>query len=233
MLCIGSSLEVYPVAQLPETTLADGGQIAIVTQGRTPFDRHAAVRMDGDVVDELEAVLAALELGYPGMRHRPRPERGLDPSERERDRLALGGRRAGRERRLRRRARRLALAAQLRRARSASAGAAGSAGELGERGVERDQHLQRGLARRGPGRGRAGPAAPAPRRRARRWRPLSSAASRAWAAGIRARGAGAGGIDQLARVGPQTVGDLLAGAVAERGRRARRGGRRRARAGRR
>ncbi len=63
MLCIGSSLEVYPVAGLPETTLAAGGQIAILTQGRTPFDRRAAVRMGGDVVDELEAVLAALGLG--------------------------------------------------------------------------------------------------------------------------------------------------------------------------
>jgi NAD-dependent deacetylase len=63
MLCIGSSLEVYPVAQLPETTLSNGGQIAIVTQSRTPLDRHAAVRMNGDVVDELGAVLAALGLG--------------------------------------------------------------------------------------------------------------------------------------------------------------------------
>jgi NAD-dependent deacetylase len=65
MLCIGSSLEVYPVAQLPETTLSSGGQIAIVTKSRTPFDRHAAVRLGGDVVDELEAVLAALELPIP------------------------------------------------------------------------------------------------------------------------------------------------------------------------
>jgi len=65
MMCIGSSLEVYPVAQLPETTLSNGGQIAIVTQGRTPMDRHAAVRMDGDVVDELGAVLAALGLAIP------------------------------------------------------------------------------------------------------------------------------------------------------------------------
>ena len=65
MLCIGSSLEVYPVAQLPETTLSGGGQIAILTQSRTPLDRHAAVRMNGDVVDELEAVLAALGLAIP------------------------------------------------------------------------------------------------------------------------------------------------------------------------
>lgn len=60
MLCVGSSLEVYPVAGLPEVTLAAGGKVAIVTQGPTPFDAVAAVRMRGDVVEELEAVAAAL-----------------------------------------------------------------------------------------------------------------------------------------------------------------------------
>jgi NAD-dependent deacetylase len=62
MLCIGSSLEVYPVAQLPAVTLAAGGQIAIITQSRTPLDARAAVRCDGDVVEELEAIVAALGL---------------------------------------------------------------------------------------------------------------------------------------------------------------------------
>lgn len=62
LLCIGSSLEVHPVAALPAMTLAAGGQIAIITQGRTPLDRHAAVRCDGDVIEELEAVLAELGL---------------------------------------------------------------------------------------------------------------------------------------------------------------------------
>ncbi len=62
MLCVGTSLEVYPVADLPATTLAAGGQIAIVTQSRTPFDSRAAVLLNGDVVDELEAVAAALGL---------------------------------------------------------------------------------------------------------------------------------------------------------------------------
>jgi NAD-dependent deacetylase len=73
MLCIGSSLEVYPVAGLPETTLAAGGQIAILTQGPTPLDRRAAVRMGGDVVDELEAVVAELGLSAtgPGPRREP------------------------------------------------------------------------------------------------------------------------------------------------------------------
>ena len=63
MLCIGSSLEVYPVAELPAMTLAAGGRIAILTQGQTPYDSRAAVRMGGDVVDELQAVLGALGLG--------------------------------------------------------------------------------------------------------------------------------------------------------------------------
>jgi NAD-dependent deacetylase len=60
MLCIGSSLEVYPAAGLPELTLAGGGSLAIVTKSATPYDRVAAVRLDGDVEKEMEAVLAAL-----------------------------------------------------------------------------------------------------------------------------------------------------------------------------
>jgi len=60
MLCVGSSLEVYPVAGLPSITLGRGGQIAVITQGPTPFDQDAAIRMDGDVVADLDTVLAAL-----------------------------------------------------------------------------------------------------------------------------------------------------------------------------
>ena len=60
MLCIGSSLEVYPVAGLPAITRGAGGKLALVTQGPTPYDGDAELKLDGDVVDELEAVLAAL-----------------------------------------------------------------------------------------------------------------------------------------------------------------------------
>jgi NAD-dependent deacetylase len=60
LLCVGSSLEVYPVAGLPAITLARGGRIAIVTQGPTPYDGDAAVRLDGDVAEELNAVVSAL-----------------------------------------------------------------------------------------------------------------------------------------------------------------------------
>ena len=60
MLCIGSSLEVYPVAGLPAVTMGRGGRIAVITKGPTPVDPDAAVRMDGDVVEDLGAVPTAL-----------------------------------------------------------------------------------------------------------------------------------------------------------------------------
>ena len=60
LLCVGSSLEVHPIAQLPGITKQNGGEVAIVTQGPTPWDRHAAVKLEGDVVDELQALVAAL-----------------------------------------------------------------------------------------------------------------------------------------------------------------------------
>ncbi len=60
LLCVGSSLEVWPVAGLPEATLAAGGALAIVTRGPTPYDDAAAVKLDGDVEEELEALVAAL-----------------------------------------------------------------------------------------------------------------------------------------------------------------------------
>ena len=60
MICVGSSLEVYPVAGLPAITHGGGGRLVLVTQGPTPYDGDAEVKLDGDVVTELRAVLAAL-----------------------------------------------------------------------------------------------------------------------------------------------------------------------------
>lgn len=60
MLCVGSSLIVHPVAGLPGITLAGGGRLAIVTKSGTPYDGDAALRLDGEVDEELAAVLAAL-----------------------------------------------------------------------------------------------------------------------------------------------------------------------------
>ncbi|HUA12108.1 MAG TPA: Sir2 family NAD-dependent protein deacetylase [Solirubrobacteraceae bacterium] len=65
MLCIGSSLEVHPVAALPRLTLEAGGRVAIVTAGATPYDREAALRLEGDVEQEMLALAAALALDVP------------------------------------------------------------------------------------------------------------------------------------------------------------------------
>jgi len=60
MLCVGSSLAVHPVAGLPRLTLESGGRLAIVTKGETPYDREAELKLEGEVDEELDALVAAL-----------------------------------------------------------------------------------------------------------------------------------------------------------------------------
>jgi NAD-dependent deacetylase len=60
LLCIGTSLEVHPVASLPMLTRAHGGRLAILTHGPTPLDGEASVRLRGDLVAELEGLVAEL-----------------------------------------------------------------------------------------------------------------------------------------------------------------------------
>ncbi len=62
LLCIGSSLEVHPVAGLPLLTVEHGGSVAIVTEGPTPLDQLATLRLGGDVERELLALVAALAI---------------------------------------------------------------------------------------------------------------------------------------------------------------------------
>ncbi len=65
LLCIGSSLEVHPVAGLPRLTHDGGGAVAILTRGATPLDGLASVRLSGDVVDEMKGLLGALGVESP------------------------------------------------------------------------------------------------------------------------------------------------------------------------
>jgi NAD-dependent deacetylase len=60
MLCVGSSLVVHPVAGLPQLTLGNGGKLAIVSKGETPYDDDAELKLDGEVDEELVALVAAL-----------------------------------------------------------------------------------------------------------------------------------------------------------------------------
>ena len=60
LICVGSSLAVYPVAGLPAVTLERGGRLAIVTKGPTPYDGDAVLKLEGEVDAELGALAAAL-----------------------------------------------------------------------------------------------------------------------------------------------------------------------------
>ena len=69
LLVVGSSLEVYPVAGLPDETLAAGGRLAIVNRGPTPFDARAALRVHGSAGEVLPAVVDALRGEQPQQPH--------------------------------------------------------------------------------------------------------------------------------------------------------------------
>ena len=60
MLVIGSGLEVYPVAGLPQATLDAGGKVAVVNQTPTWVDREAALVVRDRAGDVLEAAADAL-----------------------------------------------------------------------------------------------------------------------------------------------------------------------------
>lgn len=51
-----------PMEVAPLLTHRGGGRVVIVTQGPTPLDELAELRLHGDVVGELEGLLEALEL---------------------------------------------------------------------------------------------------------------------------------------------------------------------------
>jgi len=60
LLVVGSSLQVYPVAALPEETLAAGGTLAIVNRGGTPWDARAELVVDGGAGETLRGLAEAM-----------------------------------------------------------------------------------------------------------------------------------------------------------------------------
>ena len=61
-LVVGSSLEVYPVAGLPDEALAAGAALAIVNRGPTPYDSRADLKIDGGAAETLSGRYAAARL---------------------------------------------------------------------------------------------------------------------------------------------------------------------------
>jgi NAD-dependent deacetylase len=60
LLIVGSSLEVHPIAALPEETLVTGGRLAIVNKGPTPYDERADLKLEGSAGEILGAVVERL-----------------------------------------------------------------------------------------------------------------------------------------------------------------------------
>jgi len=60
LLVVGTSLQVWPVAGLPEETLAGGGRLAIVNRDPTPYDGAAALVVRASAGEALEACAATL-----------------------------------------------------------------------------------------------------------------------------------------------------------------------------
>ena len=60
-LVVGSSLEVHPVAGLPDEAAAAGVAVAILNRGPTPFDHLASVRIDGAAGETLSELAEALD----------------------------------------------------------------------------------------------------------------------------------------------------------------------------
>jgi NAD-dependent deacetylase len=61
LLVVGSSLEVWPIAELPQVTLRAGGEIAIVNEGPTSIDARATLKLGGKAGEVLSQTVARLD----------------------------------------------------------------------------------------------------------------------------------------------------------------------------
>ncbi|MTV26978.1 NAD-dependent deacetylase [Nitriliruptoraceae bacterium ZYF776] len=62
-LAVGTSLVVHPVGLLPRTALEVGARLVVVTEGETPYDDLADVKLEADAGQTLRAIASALETG--------------------------------------------------------------------------------------------------------------------------------------------------------------------------
>jgi NAD-dependent deacetylase len=60
LLVVGTSLEVWPVAGLPDETLAHGGKLAIVNRDPTPYDARASLVVHAAAGETLAACVTSM-----------------------------------------------------------------------------------------------------------------------------------------------------------------------------
>jgi NAD-dependent deacetylase len=64
MLCLGTSLSVFPAALLPATVLENGGKLAIINKGRTEYDDEPGViKVEASLAEAMPIVAADAERG--------------------------------------------------------------------------------------------------------------------------------------------------------------------------
>ena len=56
MIVVGTSLVVYPVAQLPECAQKNGAKVIIVNKSSTYMDKNADLVIHGDISEILPAI---------------------------------------------------------------------------------------------------------------------------------------------------------------------------------
>jgi NAD-dependent deacetylase len=60
-IVVGSSLVVYPAAQMPQVALQAGAKLVIINQGETPYDKVAHLRFEERIADVLPPAVAKLK----------------------------------------------------------------------------------------------------------------------------------------------------------------------------
>ena len=60
-IVVGSSLVVYPAADMPAVALEAGAKLVIINQGETPFDEHAHLRFSEKIGEVLPPAVARLK----------------------------------------------------------------------------------------------------------------------------------------------------------------------------
>jgi NAD-dependent deacetylase len=60
LLVVGTSLEVWPVAGLPDETLAQGGKLAIVNRAATPYDARASLVIHASAGETLDSCVTSM-----------------------------------------------------------------------------------------------------------------------------------------------------------------------------
>jgi NAD-dependent deacetylase len=60
-IVVGSSLVVYPAADMPAVALEAGAKLVIINQGETPFDEHASLRFSEQIGEVLPPTVTRLK----------------------------------------------------------------------------------------------------------------------------------------------------------------------------